>query len=218
MLESIFIPCWFIYSIIPKDIGTRTQKHRLIQYKLIIKHKVSVHLRMNFLLQLFSSTPCNWTSYIKCSFIWRWVNARNVLIKDSEIVNKWHTANTKQRSMDKAKEKSKDVLDSSATRWLGISVSRTDHDFSRKIGVDDIADLPNCPKKFEYGKDFLPHSLLQDCPGFMKRMHTWYRRACGLHLTSIWARYPPKVFDFQDIQEMFRLKEINVEMIRLWCM
>nr|TKW32320.1 hypothetical protein SEVIR_2G160900v2 [Setaria viridis] len=68
-LESIFIPCWFMHSIIPKDIGTRTQKHRLIQHKLIIKHKVSVHLRMNFLLQLFSSTSCNWTSYIKWSFM-----------------------------------------------------------------------------------------------------------------------------------------------------
>ena len=74
--------------------------------------------------------------------------------------------------MDKAKEKSKDVLDSSATRWLGISVSRTDHDFSRKIGVDDIADLPNCLIKFEYGKDFLPHSMMEWVPGFMKRMHT----------------------------------------------
>jgi hypothetical protein len=67
-LETILIPCCFIHSI-PKDIETRTQKHRLIQHRLIIKHKVSVHLRMNFLLQLFSSTPCNWTSYIKWSFI-----------------------------------------------------------------------------------------------------------------------------------------------------
>ena len=80
-LESIFIPCWFIPSIIPKDIETRTQKYRIIQHKLIIKHKVSVHLRMNFLLQLFSSTSCNWTTYIKWSFIWRWMNARDVLIK-----------------------------------------------------------------------------------------------------------------------------------------
>ena len=52
----------------------------------------------------------------------------------------------------------------------------TDHDFIRKIGVDDIADLADCSKKFEYGKDFLPHSLLQDCPDSMKRMHTWYRK------------------------------------------
>jgi hypothetical protein len=70
-LESIFIPCLFMHSIIPKNIKTSTQKHRFIQCNLIIKHKVSVHLRMNFLLQLFSCTPCNWTSYIKYSFIWR---------------------------------------------------------------------------------------------------------------------------------------------------
>ena len=78
--ESIIIPCLFMHSTIPKNIETSTQKHRFIQCNLIIKHKVSVHLRMNVLLQLFSSTPCNWTSYIKCNFIWRWVNARNVLI------------------------------------------------------------------------------------------------------------------------------------------
>ena len=87
--------------------------------------------------------------------------------------------------MDKAREKSKNVSDSSATRRPGVSEPRTDHDFIRKIGVDDILDLPDCPKKFEYGKDFLPHSLLKDYPGFKKRMHTWYRRECRLHLTSI---------------------------------
>ena len=62
-------------------------------------------------------------------------------------------------STDKAKETSNVVSDSSATRRPGISVPRTDHDFIRKIGVDDIADLPDCPIKFEYGKDFQSHSL-----------------------------------------------------------
>ena len=69
--------------------------------------------------------------------------------------------------------------------------------------------------------------MLQDCPGFMKKMHTWYRRACRLQLRSIWAQYPKEIFglltvgvtdimfDFEDIQEMFRLKEINIEMVRL---
>jgi hypothetical protein len=87
--EIIIIPCLFVHSIIPKNIETSTQKHRFIQCNLIIKHKVSVHLRMNFLLQLFSSTPCNWTSYIKCSFIWSWVNARNILITGSRYCSLW---------------------------------------------------------------------------------------------------------------------------------
>ena len=65
---------------------------------------------------------------------------------------------------------------------------------------------------------------------FYEKDAHWYRRACRLQLRSIWARYPSDIFgsltegitdimfDFEDIQEMFRLKEINVEMIRLWCM
>ena len=81
--------------------------------------------------------------------------------EDSDIVNKWHAANTKERSKDKAKDKSKDISDSSATRRPGVSVPRTDHEFRRKIGVDDIADLPDCLIKFEYGKDFLTHSLME---------------------------------------------------------
>ena len=72
--------------------------------------------------------------------------------------------------------------------------------------------------------------MLEGVLGFMKRMHTWYRRACRLQLRSIWAQYPKEIFglltvgvtdimfDFEDIQEMFRLKGLNVEMVRLWCM
>ena len=72
-----------------------------------------------------------------------------------------------------AREKSKNVSDSSATRRSGVSEPRTDHDFIRKIGVDDIADLPNCPKKFEYGKDFLPHS-------FVARLSRFYEKDAHL--------------------------------------
>ena len=43
----------------------------------------------------------------------------------------------------------------------------------RKIGVDDIADLVDCPKKFEYGKDFLPHS-------FVARLSRFYEKDAHL--------------------------------------
>ena len=64
----------------------------------------------------------------------------------------------------------------------------------------------------------------------MTRMHNWYIRACRLGLRSLWARYDPDIFgaktdgvqdimfDFQDIHEMFRLKELSIEMVRVWCM
>jgi hypothetical protein len=64
----------------------------------------------------------------------------------------------------------------------------------------------------------------------MQRMHSWYMRACRLQLTSMWARYDPDIFgtkdigitdimfDFEDIQNIFCLKELSIEMVRLWCM
>ena len=102
--------------------------------------------------------------------------------------------------------------------------------FHRYVGVDDITDLPDCPLKFEYGKPFLPDSLMEGVPSFMKRMHSWYTRACRLGLKTIWARYDPDIFgaqtegicdimfDFEEIHDMFRLKQLNIEMVRLWCM
>ena len=94
--------------------------------------------------------------------------------EDSDIVNKWHAANTKQWSKDKPKDKSKDVSDSSGTIRPGFFLPRTDHKFRRYVGVDDIVGLPHCPIEFEYGKSFLPDSLMEGVPGFMKRMHSWY--------------------------------------------
>jgi len=64
----------------------------------------------------------------------------------------------------------------------------------------------------------------------MQRMHNWYMRACRLGLRTISAPYYSKVFgpagvgitdvlfDFRDIHTMFRLKELDIEMVRLWCM
>ena len=150
--------------------------------------------------------------------------------EDSKIVNRRHAANTKQSSKDKSKDKSKDVSDSSVTRRPGFSLPRTDYDFHHYVGVDNIADLPECLLKYEYGKPFLPDSLMEGVPPFMKRMHSWYMRACRLGLKTIWARYDPDIFgaktegindimfDFEEIHDMFRLKQLNIEMVRLWCM
>jgi hypothetical protein len=72
--------------------------------------------------------------------------------------------------------------------------------------------------------------MIEGVPNDMQRMHSWYMRACRLGLSGIWARYDPDIFgakdkgvtdimfDFEDIQNMFRLKELSIEMVRLWCM
>ena len=148
----------------------------------------------------------------------------------SEIVNRWHATNKKSdESVKKAKSKD-NPQNSSASKWSGFSTPRTDTDFQKSIGVDDIQDLDDAPIKFEYGKDLLPGWALTDCPPFMKRLHNWYKRACRLVLRTIYAPHHPDVFgtkgpeifdimfDFEDIQQMFHLKELGIEMVRLWCM
>ena len=107
---------------------------------------------------------------------------------------------------------------------------RTDMEHKKLIGVDDIQNLDDAPIKFGYGKDLLLDWALTDCPPFMQRFHNWYKRACRLGLKTIYAPHHPDVFgpkglgifdvmfDFVDIQHMFRLKELGIEMVRLWCM
>uniref|UniRef100_K3XSL7 Uncharacterized protein n=1 Tax=Setaria italica TaxID=4555 RepID=K3XSL7_SETIT len=73
----------------------------------------------------------------------------------------------------------------------GYSKPRTDTKYNLVVGVDDIPDLPDCPKKFEYGKPLLPDWAITGIPGEMQRMHNWYTRACRLGLRTIWARYSP---------------------------
>jgi hypothetical protein len=63
----------------------------------------------------------------------------------------------------------------------------------------------------------------------MQRMHNWYMRACRLGLRTLCAPYHPQVFrlqsngimdvmfDFEDIHNIFRLGELDIKMVRLWC-
>ena len=100
---------------------------------------------------------------------------------------------------------------------------------NQTLAVDDLPDLEDAPLEFAYGKDLLPNWLLSDCPTYMQRMHNWYKRACRLGLKTLYAPHHPDVFgvkgpqinditfDFEDIHEMFRLKELGIEMVRLWC-
>ena len=96
--------------------------------------------------------------------------------------------------------------------------------------VDGLPGLEDAPLEFAYGKDLLPSWILCDCPIYMKMMHNWYKRAYRLGLRTLGALHHPDVFglkgpqinditfDFEDIHEMFHLKELGIEMVRLWCM
>jgi hypothetical protein len=73
-------------------------------------------------------------------------------LEGKEIADLWHATNQKDKSKPKLKSKSKDDANSGASRRTGHSVPRTDTDFKQDVGVDALPDLPDCPKKFEYGK------------------------------------------------------------------
>ena len=106
---------------------------------------------------------------------------------------------------------------------------RTDTLHNRELAVDDLLDIEDAPLVFAYGKDLLPSWLLSDCPTYMQRMHNWYKRACRLGLRSLLPHHKdvfglkgPQInditFNFEGIQQMFRLSELGIKMVRLWCM
>jgi hypothetical protein len=115
-----------------------------------------------------------------------------------EIVDIWHAENKKQaeskpQSKDKSKAVSKDDSTKSARR-SGFSKPCTDTNFKLVVAVDAIQDLEDCPKVFQYGKQFLPDLAIKDVPSEMQRMQNWYMRACRLGLRTISAPYYSKIF------------------------
>jgi hypothetical protein len=145
-------------------------------------------------------------------------------------VIRWHAANKKSDEKAKKAKLKDNPADCSASRRSGISTPRTNMEYEKDIGVDDLPDLDDAPLKFQYGKDLLPDWALRDCPSFMRRFHNWYKRACILGLKTIYASHHPDIFglkgqqifdimfDFEDIQHMFRLQQFGIEIVQLWCM
>jgi hypothetical protein len=143
----------------------------------------------------------------------------------SEIVNRWHTTNKKSdENAKKAKSKDNSADCSVSKRW-SFSTPNTDTKHKKDIGVDDLPDLDDAPLKFRYGKDSLQDWALRDCPSFIRRFYNWYKRACILGLKTKYAPHHPDVFglkrqqifditfDFEDIQHMFHLQQLGIEMV-----
>jgi hypothetical protein len=135
-------------------------------------------------------------------------------------LDRWHATNKK--SAEKAK--SKDNLNSSASRRSGFPLPCTNTEHKLDVGVDQIQDLDDCLIQFQYGKDFLPDLAIEGVPSYMQRM---YKRACRVGLRAIYAPHDSEVFgvkgpqihditfDFEDIQNMLCLKELG-QMVRLY--
>ena len=97
----------------------------------------------------------------------------------------------------------------------------------RYPNVEAIKETPDCPKRYQRGKNFLPNRTLQLCPRGMKMFHDWYLRALSTDVNVITARFPENTFggpvgtiafDFDDVQTMFRLGYMETNLIRVWCL
>ena len=93
--------------------------------------------------------------------------------------------------------------------------------------VDAIKWSKDCPKTYERGKPFLPNRDIQRLPLGMRRFHDWYLCVLPTSIDLIQACFPTGtfgspagkiVFDFNDMQTCFHLGEMEMNLIRTWCL
>ncbi|KAK3123318.1 hypothetical protein QOZ80_8AG0628540 [Eleusine coracana subsp. coracana] len=89
--------------------------------------------------------------------------------------------------------------------------------------ADDL-DYP----KFILGKPLTSNNMYKNLPWEMRNLHDWYMMASKEGVTKITCRIPKEVFNeddeqilylfWEDIHSMFRLDQMDVTFITLWCM
>ena len=93
--------------------------------------------------------------------------------------------------------------------------------------VDAIKWSKDCLKTYERGKPFIPNRDIQRLPLGMRRFHDWYLRVLQTKILIIQARFTPNtfggpkgkiVFDFNDMQTTFHLREMEINLVRTWCL
>ena len=115
-------------------------------------------------------------------------------------------------------------------QMTGYSLPRTNAEHKLSVGVDEIQDLPIFRYRLSTVKTFYrtgQYGIFQvTCRGCIN----WYKRACRLGLQTKYAPHHPDVFRVKGIKSMilspilkttknmYRLKELGVEMDQLWCM
>ncbi|KAJ1257082.1 hypothetical protein BS78_K222000 [Paspalum vaginatum] len=125
----------------------------------------------------------------------------------------------KQKGKEPAKEKR-------ATKEIDLIPDKKI--YKSVLGLDQIADMPDCPLRYEHGKPFLTDWALEDKRflGEMRKIHDWYLRACRLGVHFVSAHIPGECFttltkttiaDFLEFQNMFRLGQMDITAMTLWC-
>lgn len=123
--------------------------------------------------------------------------------------------------------RSEKAVTSKRQQVQGQAPTKTNQVTCKYVNVECITWSKNCPQKYERGKCFLPNRVIQYLPIGMKRFHDWYLRAIPTKVHLIEARFPPMTFggpigqiafDFDDIHTIFRLGEMETNLIRVWCL
>jgi len=142
-----------------------------------------------------------------------------VPIKDVSSVSKWYS-----HDQFKPENQVKKV----PSRGSEEAVSSKLHQIAKQYpNVDAIEWSKDCPKKYERGKPFLPNRDIQRLPLGMRRFHDWYLRVLPTSIDIIQACVPTGtfgspagkiVFDFNDMHTCFHLGEMEMNLIRTWCL
>jgi hypothetical protein len=93
--------------------------------------------------------------------------------------------------------------------------------------MEGIKWTKQCPKIYQRGKNFLPNRIIQDLPVGMRKFHDWYLHACKTDINVISACFPDYTFgftsgvigaNFDDIQTVFHLGEMDANLVHMWCL
>ena len=107
------------------------------------------------------------------------------------------------------------------------ALSRIRKPVKRYPNVDDSKWSKDCPKTYGRGEPFLSNRDIQRLPLGMKRLHDWFLRALQTKIQIIQARFPANTFggpngviafDFNDVQTMLHLGEMEMNLVRTWCL
>ena len=157
---------------------------------------------------------------------WELRNKHPIKIRSTLVSMKDVTTTAKWFAHDQFKPENQ-VKQVPAHASTGAVTSKLHKAAKKYPNVEEIKWSKKCPKVYERGMPFLPNRVIQLMPVGMKKFHDWYLRVVPTSLKLIQAVVPPGTFgspataiafDFSDIQTCFHLGEMEMNLVRTWCL
>ena len=144
---------------------------------------------------------------------------RSVPIKDVSSVSKWYSHDQLKPENQVKKVPSRDSEEAVTSKLYQIT--------KQYPNVDAIKWSKDCSKTYERGKPFLPNRDIQRLPLGMRRFYDWYLCVLPMSIDLIQACFSTStfgspvrkiVFDFNNMHTCFHLGEMEINLIRMWCL